>query len=64
MSHGDKVTRYLKTSKLPVRLQPVQLLRCLTKNRRFYGVQFHPEVTHTKKRFGIVNEFRGEHLWL
>ena len=64
MSHGDKVTRLPKNFQVTGTTPTCPIAAMSDENRRFYGVQFHPEVTHTKKRFGIVNEFRGEHLWL
>ncbi len=57
MSHGDKV------NKLPPGFQVV----CSSKNapiaamandsKRFYGLQFHPEVTHTKQGMRILQRF-------
>ena len=32
--------------------------------RRFYGVQFHPEVTHTRQGSAILRALRARHLRL
>ena len=63
MSHGDKVTRLPENFKVTGTTPTCPIAAMSDENRRFYGVQFHPEVTHTKK-VGIINEFRGKHLWL
>ena len=57
MSHGDKV------SKLPQGFEvvgktpscPIAIMQNTAKN--FYGVQFHPEVTHTIKGRELLNHF-------
>mgnify|MGYP002226099787 CR=1 FL=1 len=62
MSHGDKVTRLPENFQVTGTTPTCPIAAMSDENRRFYGVQFHPEVTHTKKRFGIIDEFRGEHF--
>ena len=58
MSHGDKVTRsYPKASLLSLQQNQRLLLLCVTRLRHFYGVQFHPEVTHTKQGGRILERF-------
>ena len=48
---------FLKVLKLFVVINP-RLLRELHINpKHFYGLQFHPEVTHTKKGFEIIKKF-------
>ena len=64
MSHGDKVTRLPENFQVTGTTPTCPIAAMSDENRRFYGVQFHPEVTHTKKRLRIIDEFRGEHLWL
>lgn len=57
MSHGDKVTQ------LPANFEviassdscPIAAIANLSKN--FYGVQFHPEVTHTHQGFTLLKRF-------
>ncbi len=57
MSHGDKVTalppgfaRIASTANCPVAAMADE-------TRRFYGVQFHPEVTHTLQGRAILERF-------
>ncbi len=49
MSHGDKVTRLPENFKVTGTTPTCPIAAMSDENRRFYGVQFHPEVTHTKK---------------
>ncbi|MCW9733661.1 glutamine-hydrolyzing GMP synthase [Avibacterium sp. 20-15] len=57
MSHGDKVTQ------LPAHFQIVgvtptcPIAAMSDENRHFYGVQFHPEVTHTKSGLALLTNF-------
>jgi len=60
MSHGDKVTA------LPAGFQAVAvtdnapIAAMSDEGRHFYGVQFHPEVTHTKQGKAILSRFVKE----
>jgi GMP synthase (glutamine-hydrolysing) len=60
MSHGDRVdalppgfTAYASTSTIPFAAMSDE-------RRRFYGVQFHPEVTHTKQGTRVLERFVRE----
>src|SRR4051812_25031306 len=60
MNHGDQVTD-LEQANLD-RLAttptcPYAAVRAVTKKTRFYGVQFHPEVTHTPHGADIISNF-------
>ena len=58
MSHGDKVAALPKEVlyvRLVRRMRRLPLLKIPT--RRFFGVQFHPEVTHTDKGEALINRF-------
>ncbi|MGZ5067340.1 MAG: glutamine-hydrolyzing GMP synthase, partial [Usitatibacter sp.] len=48
MSHGDKVTRLPPGFKVIAENPACPLAGMADESRRFYAVQFHPEVTHTK----------------
>ena len=48
MSHGDKVTRLPENFQVTGTTPTCPIAAMSDENRRFYGVQFHPEVTHTK----------------
>ncbi|MDG2917277.1 glutamine-hydrolyzing GMP synthase [Bisgaard Taxon 10/6] len=57
MSHGDKVTR-LPTDFVVTGTTPTCPIAAMAdENRRFYGVQFHPEVTHTKSGLALLTNF-------
>jgi GMP synthase (glutamine-hydrolysing) len=57
MSHGDRVDR------LPPGFEPIAasknapLAGMADRERRLYGLQFHPEVTHTEKGLEIIRRF-------
>lgn len=57
MSHGDKVTRlpqdFIITASTPS--CPIAAMSCEAKN--FYGMQFHPEVTHTLQGEALLGRF-------
>lgn len=57
MSHGDKVTTIAPDFKLIAKTDscPVCIVQHQTKD--FYGVQFHPEVTHTKSGLQLLRNF-------
>ena len=57
MSHGDKVIRAPKGFKV-IGSTDNSLTACMEdKKRKFYGVQFHPEVVHTPKGKKIIKNF-------
>ncbi|ANF67408.1 glutamine-hydrolyzing GMP synthase [[Haemophilus] ducreyi] len=57
MSHGDKVTR-LPTGFQTTAVTPTCPIAAMSdEKRRFYGVQFHPEVTHTKSGLALLTNF-------
>ncbi|RYY60865.1 MAG: glutamine-hydrolyzing GMP synthase, partial [Comamonadaceae bacterium] len=47
MSHGDKVVELPPGFKLMASTDSCPIAGMADEQRRFYGVQFHPEVTHT-----------------
>ena len=64
MSHGDQVTRCRPTfSRWPARLL-ARLRRSNTSGLPIYGLQFHPEVTHTPPGKAILGEFSDKSLRL
>ena len=48
MSHGDKVTQLPPGFKLMASTDSCPIAGMADEARHFYGVQFHPEVTHTE----------------
>src|SRR5690606_28285173 len=48
MSHGDRVTQVPPGFEVVGRTSSVPIIAMADEARRWYGVQFHPEVTHTK----------------
>jgi len=57
MSHGDKVTALPPGFKLSGSSDACGIAAMADETRRFYGVQFHPEVTHTKQGSAILVRF-------
>jgi GMP synthase (glutamine-hydrolysing) len=57
MSHGDKVTELPDGFKLMASTDSAPLAGMADEARDFYGVQFHPEVTHTQQGKRILERF-------
>ena len=57
MSHGDKVTEMPQGFKLMASTESCPIAGMADEVRRFYAVQFHPEVTHTRQGTAILNRF-------
>ncbi len=57
MSHGDKVTDLPHGFKLMASTSSCPIAGMADEERRFYGVQFHPEVTHTPLGAAILERF-------
>ena len=57
MSHGDKVTRLPEGFELIASTASAPVCAIADDTRHFYGVQFHPEVTHTKSGKEILQRF-------
>jgi GMP synthase (glutamine-hydrolysing) len=60
MSHGDKVTSLPPGFKLIASNAACPIAGMADEERRFYAVQFHPEVTHTKQGRAIYARFVHE----
>ncbi len=60
MSHGDKVVELPEGFTLAASTgsAPIAAMEC--RERRLYGVQFHPEVTHTEQGDVILSRFARE----
>ena len=57
MSHGDKVTEMPPGFKLMASTTSCPVAGIADEARKFYAVQFHPEVTHTKQGKAILSRF-------
>lgn len=57
MSHGDKVEQIPKGFKIISSNEATPIAAIANDERKIYGLQFHPEVTHTKKGFEILKRF-------
>jgi GMP synthase (glutamine-hydrolysing) len=60
MSHGDKVTAMPPGFKLIASNPVCPIAGMADESRRFYAVQFHPEVTHTRQGKAIYTRFVHE----
>jgi GMP synthase (glutamine-hydrolysing) len=60
MSHGDKVTELPQGFKIIASNESTPIAGMADEARRFYAVQFHPEVTHTKQGKTILSRFVHE----
>lgn len=57
MSHGDKVTAIPDGFKIYGRSGGAPFAAIADEKRRFYGVQFHPEVVHTPEGAKLISNF-------
>lgn len=57
MSHGDRVVRVPEGFEVIASSEGAPIAGMADDARRFYGVQFHPEVTHTRQGMRIINRF-------
>jgi GMP synthase (glutamine-hydrolysing) len=57
MSHGDKVTALPPGFSLMASTEACPIAGMADEARRFYGVQFHPEVTHTRQGTKLLQRF-------
>ena len=57
MSHGDKVTQLPEGFKVMASTPACPIAGMADEARKFYAVQFHPEVTHTLQGQALLNRF-------
>ncbi|MBA3582428.1 MAG: glutamine-hydrolyzing GMP synthase [Gammaproteobacteria bacterium] len=60
MSHGDKVTKLPENFKIIASTSSAPIAGMADEGRGFYGLQFHPEVTHTLQGQRIIERFVRE----
>jgi len=57
MSHADQVSKLPKNFKVVASSQNSKFAIVENKSKKFYGVQFHPEVTHTDNGKKLISNF-------
>ena len=57
MSHGDRVEKLPPNFNLMASTESAPVAGMADEERNFYGIQFHPEVTHTHQGERIINRF-------
>jgi len=57
MSHGDKVTRLPEGFRVIASNDSTPIAGMADEARRFYALQFHPEVTHTRQGKAMLSRF-------
>ena len=57
MSHGDKVTEMPTDFALMASTESCPIAGMANEAKKFYGLQFHPEVTHTKQGGALLSRF-------
>tara|TARA_Y100001936_G_scaffold254062_1_gene324292 strand:+ start:10504 stop:12066 length:1563 start_codon:yes stop_codon:yes gene_type:complete len=57
MSHGDKVTKLPNSFKIIASNDAAPIAAMANEEKKYYGLQFHPEVTHTPKGKEIISHF-------
>jgi GMP synthase (glutamine-hydrolysing) len=57
MSHGDRVVEMPKDFVLMASTESAPIAGMANEDRHYYGVQFHPEVTHTNQGQRIIERF-------
>ena len=57
MSHADQVSKLPKNFKLVASSKNSKFAIVENKQKKFYGIQFHPEVTHTENGKKLISNF-------
>lgn len=57
MSHGDEAVKLPEGFQVVARSQQGSVAAVVNKERRFYGLQYHPEVSHTPEGMETLNHF-------
>jgi GMP synthase (glutamine-hydrolysing) len=57
MSHGDHVSELPKTCKITASSDSIKIASYESLDQKFFGVQFHPEVTHTTYGLKMLDKF-------
>jgi GMP synthase (glutamine-hydrolysing) len=57
MSHGDHVSEVPPGFVVSARTERIPVAAMANEEKRWYGVQFHPEVTHTKQGGALLKRF-------
>ena len=57
MSHGDEVTKLPKGFKVTATSDVCEVAAMADDDKHFFGIQFHPEVTHTEHGMEILQRF-------
>lgn len=57
MSHGDEVVKYADGFELIASSQDCEHAAIANETKKFYGVQFHPEVTHSSQGMRMLSNF-------
>lgn len=60
MSHGDKVTKLPEGFELVASTPSCPIAAMQNVAKKFYGIQFHPEVTHTLQGMRLIERFVRE----
>ena len=61
MSHGDKITAIPPGFQVIATSESSPYAVIADEKRKFYGVQFHPEVVHTPRGATLLVQFRAQH---
>lgn len=57
MSHGDHVSRLPDSCRITAYSDSIRIASYESKDKKFFGVQFHPEVTHTNNGLKMLDRF-------
>lgn len=57
MSHGDHVAKLPDSCWITASSDSIRIASYESKNQKFFGVQFHPEVTHTTNGLKMIDRF-------
>ena len=60
MSHGDQVTELPSEVSVSAKTKTCPIAACMATDEKFFGLQFHPEVTHTEHGAEILRRFAIE----